>query len=251
MIIKYNFLALLSYIIPISYDLDVYPATLDKWKRCVIFSVISVGKALARALCPLGEEIMITYFEQKHKSLPYRILSAFIAFTFVFSLVLPPGYARGIPTTVMNLPVPGTAVPLTPGFVPPRIIGMTLHADNPLMFDFIIDPGDTDLGAGNARERSLQEESEKLVKYFLASLTVPAEKLWVNLSPYEKDKIVPQEFGQTEMGAELLAQDYMLKQLTASLMNPEDELGKKFWDRVYEKVREKFGTTEIPMNTFN
>ena len=42
------------------------------------------------------------------------------------------------------------------------------------------------------------------------------------------------EFGQTEMGRDLLAQDYMLKQLTASLMYPEKELGQEFWNRVYE-----------------
>lgn len=191
---------------------------------------------------------MTGYFQRAKKTVTYRVLSAFVAFTFSFSYIIPPSslYAQGIPATFMNLPVPGTPVPLTPGFTPARIIGMTIHADNPLMFDFMVDPGDMKLN-----DQQMQDESLKLVKYFLASLTVPAEKLWVNLSPYEKDKIVPKEFGQTEMGAELLAQDYMLKQLTASLMNPEDELGKKFWDRVYAKTQKMFGTTEIPLNTFN
>jgi len=63
--------------------------------------------------------------------------------------------------------------------------------------------------------------------------------------------IVPDHFGKTLMGRDLLAQDYMLKQLTASLMHPEDELGKDFWNRVHKKALEQFGTTEIPMNTFN
>jgi len=49
----------------------------------------------------------------------------------------------------------------------------------------------------------------------------------------------------------MLAQDYILKQLTASLMYPEKELGKKFWDKVYTKAEEQFGTSEIPVNTFN
>ena len=188
---------------------------------------------------------MFSHFKQRHKSLPCRMLSAFTAFTFSFSYIVPPVTPRH-PATFMNLPAPGTPVPLTPGFTPARIIGMTIHADNPLMFDFLVDPGDMKLD-----DQQIQDESLKLVKYFLASLTVPAEKLWVNLSPYEKDKIVPKEFGQTEMDAGLLAQDYMLKQLTASLMNPEDELGKKFWDRVYAKAQKLFGTTEIPLNTFN
>jgi len=39
--------------------------------------------------------------------------------------------------------------------------------------------------------------------------------------------------------------------LTASLIYPEDELGKKFWDKIYKAAYEKFGTTDIPLNTFN
>ena len=53
------------------------------------------------------------------------------------------------------------------------------------------------------------------------------------------------------MGRDLLAQDYILKQLTASLMYPEDDLGKKFWSRVYQKAEELYGSTDIPLNTFN
>src|SRR5208283_4730414 len=94
-------------------------------------------------------------------------------------------------------------------------------------------------------------EANKLIKYFLASLTIPEKDLWVNLSPYEKDRIVPQSFGRTEMGRDLLAEDYMLKQITASLIYPEDEIGKKFWKRVYAEAQKKFGTTNIPVNTFN
>src|SRR5207248_2496347 len=57
--------------------------------------------------------------------------------------------------------------------------------------------------------------------------------------------------GQTEMGRDMLAQDYILKQLTASLIYPEKGLGKTFWDRVYAKAAQMYGTTEIPVNTFN
>ncbi len=70
-------------------------------------------------------------------------------------------------------------------------------------------------------------------------------------SPYEKDRVIPEQFGQTEMGRDLLAQDYMLKQLTASLMYPDEELGEEFWKHVYAKAQAEYGTTEIPMNTFN
>ena len=30
-----------------------------------------------------------------------------------------------------------------------------------------------------------------------------------------------------------------------------NEIGKKFWKRIYEEAAKKFGTTNIPVNTFN
>ena len=47
----------------------------------------------------------------------------------------------------------------------------------------------------------------------------------------------PDNLGQTEMGRDMLAQDYILKQLTASLIYPEKHLGKTFWDEVYAKAQ--------------
>ena len=184
---------------------------------------------------------------KNQRSLIHRILSGFIAFTFIFSVVLSPGHAQVLmPKTVSNLPVPGTMLSLTPGYNSVMVKGITIHPDNPLLFDFIVNRGDSGLEG-----EAFREEAKKVVKYFLASLTVPEEELWVNLSPYEKDRIIPEGLGQTEMGRDLLAQDYMLKQLTASLMYPEEDLGAEFWERVYQKSAEKYGTTDIPMNTFN
>ncbi len=182
----------------------------------------------------------------RRKSAPftYRLLSAFIAFTFALNLVLPPAYAQSIAS--LNLPVPGAMVGPSQAFVPVLLKGMTIHPDNPLQFDFIIDSGNT-----NFTQDQIKDESQRLVKYFLASMTIPKDDLWVNLSPYEKDRIIPEELGKTELGRDMLAQDYILKQLTASLMYPEKELGKAFWDKVYKQAKEKYGTTEIPVDTFN
>ncbi len=137
-------------------------------------------------------------------------------------------------------------VRLSPDFSPALLKGLKVHPEDPFQFDFILDKGESQLA-----DEALKDESNKLIKYFLASLTVPEGDLWVNLSPYEKDRIVPESFGQTDMGRDLLAQDYLLKQITASLIYPEDEFGQKFWKRVYEEATAKFGTTDIPVNTFN
>ncbi len=188
----------------------------------------------------------MTDVTSKRKNLSYRILSCFIAVTFISNVVLPPAYAQVAAQTFLNLPAPGTMVSLSAGFAPALVKGLTIDPANPLQFEFFISKGDSKLG-----EAAFKEESQKLIKYFLASLTVPEEELWVNLSPYEKDRIIPQGFGETEMGRDMLAQDYILKQLTASLMYPEKELGKKFWDEVYKKARQKYGTADIPVDTFN
>ena len=145
-----------------------------------------------------------------------------------------------------RLPAPGVMVHLSPPIDPPILKGIKVHPDNPFRFDFILDKGDGQLG-----NDQLKDESSKLIKYFLASLTIPEKDLWVNLSPYEKDRIIPNSFGLTEMGRDLLGEDYMLKQITASLIYPEDEIGKKFWKRIYEEAVKKYGTTNIPVNTFN
>ena len=190
---------------------------------------------------------MNTYFEKRQTSLVYKFLCAFILFTFLFTVLTPPnGYAQIMPQTVLNLPVPGAMVPLSPGYNPAIIRGITIQPDNPLEFDFVIDKGDTHI-----KGEELKTESTKLIKYFLAALTIPEDEVWVNLSPYEEGRVIPNGLGDTEMGRDLLAQDYLLKQLTSSMMYPEDELGAEFWDRIYERAYEEFGVSEIPVNTFN
>ncbi|MCP4652901.1 MAG: hypothetical protein GY858_05905 [Candidatus Omnitrophica bacterium] len=146
----------------------------------------------------------------------------------------------------LDLPAPGAMVKQTSDFAPAKLKGIKIFPDNPLKFDFVIDCGNT-----NLERKELEEESAKLIKYFLASLTVPEKELWVNLSPYEANRVIPEKLGQTEMGKDLLAQDYILKQLTASLMYPEDEIGQTFWDRVYAKANELYGTSKIAVNTFH
>jgi len=179
-------------------------------------------------------------------TISFRIITSFIILIFFSKVAFPLQIVRA--QSVLNLPVPGNMIITTPEFTPAYIKGLTIHPDNPLRFDFIVNTGDTDL---NTNPKGLRQEGEKLIKYFLAALTIPVDELWVNLSPHENNRIIPEGLGQTEMGRDLLIQDYLLKQLTASLMYPEDDLGKKFWERVYKKANRLYGTTDIPINTFN
>jgi len=180
--------------------------------------------------------------KKKQISIFRRIASLMILGFFTISIVIPPQYAHA--QSVLNLPAPGTMITMSVPYSPAIVKGITIYPDNPLKFDFIIDPGDD-----NLQGKALEDEANKLIKYFMASLTVPEEEMWVNLSPYEKDRIIADGLSKTELGRDLLAQDYILKQVTASLMYPEEELGEKFWERVYTKAQEKSFVVPEPSNT--
>ncbi len=184
---------------------------------------------------------------RQKESFAFRCLTIVINVCFIVSFLSPVRALAQSPAE-LGLPIPGTMISLTENYVPMMVKGLRVHPENPILFDFIVDTGNSGLSNG---QEQLKTESEKLIKYFLASLTIPEENLWVNLSPYEKDRIIPNELGQTDMGRDMLAQDYILKQLTASLIYPEKELGKAFWNKVYAKAQALYGSTEIPVNTFN
>lgn len=176
----------------------------------------------------------------------YKFIAALIVISFICN-----GLQHNAWAHLLVLPKPGEQVGLSPKDSPVLLKGIKLDLKNPLTFDFILDPGSKGASSSEAKsESSLAKESNKLIKYFLASLTVPENDLWVNLSPYEKDRVIPDSFGQTEMGRDLLAEDYLLKQITSSLMYPESETGKAFWHKVYAAAAQA-GLSNIPVNTFN
>ena len=173
------------------------------------------------------------------KSVIWIILITFTSETLGFHSA---AYAQSY---LQSLPMPGTVVSLSASHAPVLMKGIKTYSDNPFRFDFFIDPGQE-----GTKAESINKESDKLIKYFLASLTVPEEQLWVNLSPYEKDRIMPSAFGVTEMGRDLLAQDYLLKQISASLLDPSTVRGEEFWKKIYAKITQ-LGINSGAINTFN
>jgi len=181
-------------------------------------------------------------FSSIRQSLFSRVICLCLTFSFGTTMVITPKAQAG----VVGLPQPGTMVDLSPAYVPLMITGLSVHPENPLLMDFILSTGNSGLNADQVKK-----QSDRLIKYFLTCLTIPENNQWVNLSPYEKQRIIPDDLGQTVLGQDMLAQDYILKQLTASLIYPEKNLGKNFWDAVYAKARQMYGTTQVPVNTFN
>lgn len=176
------------------------------------------------------------------RNISFKLVSFFVSFVFILTSFLPLSQAQ----SVLNLPAPGTRINLTQATVPILIKGITLHPENPLRFDFIINSG-----TSSTDTNLMKKEGYKQVKYFMAALTVPEKEMWVNLSPYERNRVISDSLGHTEMGRDLLAQDYMLKQLSSSLIYPESQIGKSFWDRIYDRAKKEYGVTNIPVDIFH
>ncbi len=155
-------------------------------------------------------------------------------------------YVKAQDFSLNQLPLPGSMLSPSNTFAPTLLKGLVIHPDKPFNFDFIVDSGN------DPKDQAfIREQSQRMIRYFLAALTIPSNDLWVNLSPYEHDRVITNELGQTFLGRDMLAQDYVLKQMTASLIYPEKDLGKEFWNRVYKKVKIKSGRTDLSVNTFN
>jgi uridine kinase len=170
---------------------------------------------------------------------PKRLLIGTLVLSFVLSGICP------IPLRAQEIALPANASVVPIVETPLALKGLSINPNNPSQLEFIVEsPQEMNKG-------SIHHEADRLIKYFLASLTIPQDDVWVNLSPYEHQRMIPHNFSQTQIGADFLAQDYELKQLASSLIYPESDLGKQFWKKVYEKAYKTYGTTEIPVNTFN
>ena len=126
-----------------------------------------------------------------------RFLSGILIFTFLintFGSICP--IACSAEVEGFRLPTPGQMVALSPAYSPAVLKGIKLDPKNPFRFHFFVDTGDdVSLREKNSsviarspafggttkqsQQEQLKQESAKLIKYFLASLTIPEKDLWV------------------------------------------------------------------------
>jgi len=181
-------------------------------------------------------------YRDAKKNHGFKVIATALIAAMLSAIPVQSGYAQ----VALPLPVPGVRLHPTGAFNPVQIVGLKVDRQDPFHFYFVMDKGDAALG--DDRKKG---EYRKLIKHFLAALTIPNKDVWVNLSPYEAQRIIGDNFAKTATGQELLGQDYVLKQFTASLMYPEEDVGRGFWQKVYAQAYDKLGTTDIPVDTFN
>jgi hypothetical protein len=160
----------------------------------------------------------------------FRVCSCFVAGLVAIGTVWD-GVACA--ATVMDtLPAPTALVRASDEYSLPLMKGVRFDPQDPLNLEFMFDP---------AHQQAVsKEEASRLVRYFLAGLTLPEDDLWVNLSPYERDRVVPENLGATELGRDMLATDYLLKQVSSSLTHPDTETGRQYWNLKSEISDQEF-----------
>jgi len=170
-----------------------------------------------------------------------KILTIFLILAFNLSGLPLSSYAQDF-----VLPAPGSMLKPAASYASPKMVGLKVDEHDPMRMEFIFDRGQN---PGSTSQQ--KQEYQQLVEYFLVALGVENNQIWVNLSPYEKNRIIPDPISRTTFGETLLAQDYLLKQLSASLTNPDESPGKEYWQRIFSQAKERLGTTNVPVNGFN
>jgi len=101
----------------------------------------------------------------------------------------------------------------------------------------------------NPSTSDLENTSKDLLKYFFIGLSLPNDAFWVNLRPDSPDNIIDDNLAQTDIGRVLLEADLELKKDTAKATSPETPEGQQYWNKLYQKAEELFGSQNVTIPT--
>ncbi|MDO8747628.1 MAG: hypothetical protein Q7J72_00715 [Candidatus Omnitrophota bacterium] len=175
-----------------------------------------------------------------------KLISILLSFTFITTQ---PVFAQGVAQLNMAQYLGSMPAVAADRFRPlhMRYLSYDAATDN---FQLLLDKGDDqDIKVGNGRDRSLQEKTKVLMEYFQIGLALPNDKFWVNLRPDAEDQIIDPELEKTDMGKIMLESDLQLKKDTAGFTSPQTTEGRQYWDKLYKKAGELFGTENITIPT--
>ncbi|MFA5155773.1 MAG: hypothetical protein WC532_00055 [Candidatus Omnitrophota bacterium] len=98
-------------------------------------------------------------------------------------------------------------------------------------------------------QAEVQDSAQQAMAYFLIGVTLPDECFWVNLRPDSPENMIDDYLVQTDVGKIMLEADVELKKDTARFTSPQTPEGKLYWDKLYQKAGEIFGSENITIPT--
>ncbi|MDI6758532.1 MAG: metallophosphoesterase [Candidatus Omnitrophota bacterium] len=101
----------------------------------------------------------------------------------------------------------------------------------------------------NPSSQEIEDTTKILLNYFFIGVALPNDIFWVNLRPDTEDNIIDDRLAQTDVGRIMLETDLQLKKDTAKFTSPETPEGRKYWDKLYKKAGEIFGSQNITIPT--
>jgi len=121
-------------------------------------------------------------------------------------------------------------------------------------FKLLLDKGDFEKEQrlskkGAVPGENLENSTKELLNYFFIGTSLPNDSFWVNLRPDSPDNIVDPYLAQTDVGKILLEADLQLKKDTSLATSPQTPEGRVYWDKLYKKAEELFGTESITIPT--
>lgn len=171
------------------------------------------------------------------KGFSFRAAAVFLIFLFISVIFFKDMLgARHALAYELGLPAPSSIIGVSDNHDMPYLRGICINPDKPLELEFIFD---TSCGG-----KLTDEDKKQMIDYFLAALAMPENLFWINLSPYEQDRIMDDALARTCMGRDMMKADYLLKQLSSSLTHPDTPLGRDYWQVQSSKLK-------IESNEFN
>ena len=95
----------------------------------------------------------------------------------------------------------------------------------------------------------MRNSAQELLTFFHIGLRLPNSSFWVNLRPDSPQEIIDLDLEKTDIGRIMLEADVQLKKDLACYTNPNTAEGRQYWDRLYAKVEELFGQSDISIPT--
>ncbi|MEW6101308.1 MAG: AarF/UbiB family protein, partial [Candidatus Omnitrophota bacterium] len=177
-----------------------------------------------------------------------RKVTRFIAFLLCFCLLFE---QTGFAQVAGQLDISGYFSRMQNSFASDKFRPLHLRylSYNPELNNFrvLLDKGDSK----ELQEALLEGEGRELLKYFFVGISLPNDSFWVNLRPDTPESIIDDYVAKTDVGKVLLEADLELKKDTARFTSPQTLEGKEYWEKLYKKAGEIFGTENVSIPTLS